>query len=161
MSLPWYITIGLFVLSPLYAVIVHDFALPRLRIWLAGRSVASSCKRVKKLKKEIELFQMRTPLRPGEEFLFLVFQYAVYPTVEVMLMIFYISKVLQFKEIGFDTITVIQLVGCVVCGLLWIGFANYASSQRDLFSPLKQKKREEELQRLEFKLSQVSAQANK
>ncbi len=54
MSMPWYITVALFLLSPVYAILVRDKVWPRFQDRLAKRNLKSLQERILKLERELE-----------------------------------------------------------------------------------------------------------
>jgi hypothetical protein len=50
---PWYVTISLFLLSPLYATQIRDKLLPRVQDWWAARSKRTIQRQIAKLEKQL------------------------------------------------------------------------------------------------------------
>jgi hypothetical protein len=60
MSLPWYVTVILFLLSPVYAILVRDRLWPRIQDWWATRSKHQLRIRITKLESQLAAGELLT-----------------------------------------------------------------------------------------------------
>jgi hypothetical protein len=157
MSMPWYITLGLFVLGPLYAMLIRDILWRRIQGWWANRSISNSQERITRLKADLERYRDVVPLSLFEDEILFIFQYGGLTTTSIVLTLFYLSHMAKPS----DWLTKTQLVGCFAASQIWYFLLGHATGLRDRLSPVKHRNKVMELERLEFRLSQASRQADK
>lgn len=70
MSLPWYVTVILFLLSPAYAIVVRDRLWPRIQDWWAARSKHRLRLRISKLESQLAAAELLTAHTGFESYVF-------------------------------------------------------------------------------------------
>jgi len=137
MSMPWYLTLGLFLLAPVYTILVRDKLWPKLQDSWAARSKHRLRIRISKLEARLasaELLPLHTEV---EHYMFqgihgavLLSGLGVHITLATMFFVVGVFRSVILQAYGSDTMVKLELVflGAVILnGLFLVGIANFLS----------------------------------
>jgi hypothetical protein len=137
MSLPWYVTLCLFLLAPVYTILVRDKLWPRLQDWWASRSQNKIQERITKLEQRLSEAEKLTPHTQVEYMLFFGLEQICFLVPFGVHLIFsaLVAPLMLFKppllsEYNMITLQLIFLSVILINGLILIGTTYHWRSYR-------------------------------